>query len=315
MGVTVDPSNSVAEAVAMAGGRITAVGSNAEIRARCDAATEIIDAGGRCVMPGLIDDHAHMDREGLKSVFPSLAGCRTIDDVLARIKALVADAAPGEWIVTMPLGEPPFYWNVPENLTEKRFPTRWELDRVAPDNPVYIRPIWGFWRHVLPLVSVANSRALEIAGITRDTAPPCDSVNFERDPETGEPNGIIIEDTHMPVVELGLFPMAPRFVHDHRVGGITAAMRIYNSTGTTSVYEEHGAAQELIRAYQAVHEAGRATVRANLAFSPAWGAAGDTPPARALATWAGWIGGRGLGDEWLRISGLYTEFGVNPENQ
>jgi hypothetical protein len=77
--------------------------------------------------------------------------------VLQRIETLVKAAAPGDWIVTMPLGDPPYYFDVPGSLREKRFPTRRDLDRVAPRNLVYIRAIWGYWRHTLPLVSIANS--------------------------------------------------------------------------------------------------------------------------------------------------------------
>ena len=309
--ITVDPSFSMAEAVAVRDDKIIAVGGAADVAALAVDHTRIIDAGGRVVIPGLIDAHAHMDREGLKPVFPSLAGCESIDDVLQRIAALVSEAEPGEWVVTMPIGEPPYYFDVPDNLREKRFPTRWELDRVAPDNPVYIRPIWGYWRHIQPLDSIANSRALEIAGITRDTVAPSETIKFEKDPDTGEPNGIIHEWSYMPIAELSYFAAAPRFTHDDRVAGLKRAMRIYNATGTTSVFEEHGCAQELIQAYQAVNAEGAATVRANLAFSAAWGAGDDVDYAGTLASWTGWLGGRGLGDSWLRVAGMFTQFGVS----
>ncbi|MEX2454169.1 MAG: amidohydrolase family protein, partial [Rhodospirillaceae bacterium] len=205
--VTVDPTDRIAEAVAARGERIVAVGGAAEIAALGGPATETVDAGGRTVIPGMTDGHAHMDREGLKDVFPSLEGCRSVRDVLDRISALAADAAPGEWIVTMPVGDPPYYWNVPGCLKDGRFPTREELDEAAPRNPVYIRPIWGFWRHQLPLESVANSRALKIAGITKYTVPATDSMVFERD-ELGELTGLIRETSYMPVAELGYFHMA-----------------------------------------------------------------------------------------------------------
>ena len=309
--ITVDPSFSMAEAVAVRDDKIIAVGGAADVAALAVDHTRIIDAGGRVVIPGLIDAHAHMDREGLKPVFPSLAGCESIDDVLQRIAALVSEAEPGEWVVTMPIGEPPYYFDVPDNLREKRFPTRWELDRVAPDNPVYIRPIWGYWRHIQPLDSIANSRALEIAGINRDTAPPSETIEFEKDPDTGEPNGIIHEWSYMPIAELSYFAAAPRFTHDDRVAGLKRAMRTYNATGTTSVFEEHGCAQELIQAYQAVNAEGAATVRANLVFSAAWGAGDDVDYAGTLASWTGWLGGRGLGDSWLRVAGMFTQFGVS----
>jgi hypothetical protein len=306
--VTVDRRFSIAQAVAAKGERIVAVGSAEEVGALAGPGTRIIDAKGRAVVPGLIDSHAHLDREGLKSVFPSLAGCRSIADIQGHIRDLARKAKPGEWIVTMPIGEPPYYFDVTKTLKENRFPTRWELDEAAPDNPVYIRPIWGYWRHITPLTSVANSRALALAGIGRTSAPPTPTITLERD-GAGEPNGIIHEDTYMPIAELTYFAAAPRFTHDDRVRGLKEAMRIYNATGTTSIFEEHGAAQELIRAYQAVNAAGEATVRANLIYSPSWTGLEKVDYEAALARWSGWLGSRGLGDEWLRVFGVFTEFG------
>ena len=126
--VTLDPASRVAEAVACRGERIAAVGSTRDVRTMAGAGAKVVDAGGRTIVPGLIDGHAHMDREGLRDVFPSLEGCRSIRDVLDRVHALAAAAEPGEWIVTMPVGDPPYYWNVPGCLRENRFPTRRELD-------------------------------------------------------------------------------------------------------------------------------------------------------------------------------------------
>src|SRR5262249_57401219 len=144
--LTLDQRSTVAAALAVSGDRILAVGRDADVldRARPDA--RHIDLCGRVVIPGLLDAHAHLDREGLKRVWPSLAGARSIDDVLQRIEALARETEPGQWILTMPIGEPPEYLDVPNNLRERRFPDRWELDRVSPPPPVYIRAIWGFWR-------------------------------------------------------------------------------------------------------------------------------------------------------------------------
>src|SRR5262249_51717791 len=148
----------------------------------------------------LIDAHAHLDREGLKPVFPSLAGCRTTEEVVARVAALATTAKPGEWVVTMPLGSPPQYRDAPPP------PDRAMLDRAAPENPVYIRPIWGYWRDAPGpevLVSVANSRALALAGVSRDTKPPSPAVTILRD-AAGEPTGVFEERTQGSVVELVL---------------------------------------------------------------------------------------------------------------
>jgi len=312
--ITCDGAERIARAIAIHDGRIMAVGGDDEIAGLAGADTRLIDAGGRAVIPGLIDGHAHMDREGLKGVFPSLAGCRSVADELERIDALVRDAAPGDWVVTMPIGEPPYYFDVPANLAENRFPTRAELDRIAPDNPVYIRPIWGYWRHELPLQSVANSRALEEGGLYpgHPDLPP--SVTLETDPDSGEATGLILEESFVPIVELAFFATMPRFALGDRVAGLRRAMTAYNRTGTTSVFEEHGCAQEVIQAYQALRRQDAQTVRASLVYSPSWHFLKPADYPRVLQGWAGWLGGRGLGDDWLRVEGLYTERGISLEN-
>src|SRR5690242_17493425 len=91
------------EALAMSGSRISAVGTTPAVSALASAATEVIDVGGRTVVAGLIDGHAHMDREGLKDLLPSLADCRSVEDVVQRIADIARTKKPGEWIVTMPI--------------------------------------------------------------------------------------------------------------------------------------------------------------------------------------------------------------------
>ncbi|MFZ0123314.1 MAG: amidohydrolase family protein, partial [Xanthobacteraceae bacterium] len=114
--ITINARFEIAQAIAVSGGHIDAVGSDADIAPLIDATAQVIDLNGRAVIPGLIDAHAHMDREGLKEALPSMAGVRSIDDVLQRIDALVSERNPGDWIVTMPLGEPPEFEGMPELL-------------------------------------------------------------------------------------------------------------------------------------------------------------------------------------------------------
>ena len=171
--ITIDARFDGRQAIAIAGDKIIAVGPNdAMARAHRARARASSISRARPVIPGLIDGHAHMDREGLRNVFPSLGRVRSIKDIQDRIAELARGKKPGEWIVTMPIGDPPYYFDVPDILAEKRWPTRQELDAAAPNNPVYIRSIWGFWRGTLPLVSCANTEALKRAGITRDTVSP-----------------------------------------------------------------------------------------------------------------------------------------------
>ncbi|MEM9356110.1 MAG: amidohydrolase [Pseudomonadota bacterium] len=313
--VTLDAAETMAQAVAVQDGKILKVGSDAEVQATAGAETVRLSADGKLVVPGLIDGHAHMDREGLKDVLPSLSGCRSIADILDRIRELAKVTPPGEWIVTMPVGEPPFYEGVPQNLNEGRFPNRWELDQVAPDHPVYIRPIWGHWRNTLPLISVANSRALEIAGITRETMPPVPSIQIGKDLSTGEPSGIFYEFIYKPVVEKTLMSCIPQFTLDDRIAGLRRSMEVYNSFGTTSVFEGHGIAGEVFAAYQYLREEGALPVRASLMFSPAWSSTSGEDVTDMLVDWGRWLARRGLGDEFLRMAGIYTEYEVSEENR
>jgi hypothetical protein len=307
--LTVDSRDRIASAFAVRDGRFVAVGDDAAISALAGEETRIVEAGGRAVVPGLIDGHAHMDREGLKAlIYPSLAGCASVADICDRIADLVRAARPGEWIVTMPVGDPPNFFGVPDNLAEKRYPNRHDLDRVAPDNPVYIKSIWGPWRHVMPLVSIANSKALEAAGITAETPSPGPSVTIERDAATGEPTGIFYEDTLYPLVELSLMRAAGGFSLEDRVRGLRESMRLYNGFGTTSVVEGHGVAGEVLAAYQALRDAGEVTVRGNLMFSPSWSAIAPDDRGEVMRSWARWLAGRGLGDATLRVAGLFAEF-------
>lgn len=313
--ITVDDRFSIHEAVAVSGNRICFVGSSADALRRVDARTRVIDLAGRAVMPGLIDGHAHMDREGLKGVSPSLAGARSIADVQARIAALAAKTPPGQWIVTMPLGEPPYYFDVPGCYAEKRLPTRHDLDEVAPDHPVYIRPIWGYWRHTTPLVSVANTRALQLAGIDRNTPPPAESVVIDRDAASGEPTGIFYDQSIMSVVEMTLMRGAPGFTLEDRARTLPAAMQAYHAYGTTSIFEEHGVAGELLRAYKQVHAQKRMTMRATLVISPNWTVAPVTDFEAVVEAWASWLAGRGFGDDFLRVSGVFVDLERSRENE
>ena len=312
--ITVNASFAIAEAVAITGNRIVYVGADAGALAMADAGTRVIDLKGRAVMPGLIDGHAHMDREGLKQVFPSLANARSITELKATIAELAQRTPKGEWIVTMPLGDPPYYFDVPECYAEKRLPTRHDLDEAAPDHPVYIRPIWGFWRHTMPLVSVANSRALALAGITKNTVAPSDTIVIDKD-ATGEPTGIFYDNTIMSVVEMTLMRAATGFSLDDRTRTLPAAMQAYHAFGTTSIFEEHGVAGELLRAYKIVRESGAQTMRATLVISPKWNAAPVEKFEPVVEAWASWLAGRGFGDDFLRVSGVFVDIGPSREDE
>jgi predicted amidohydrolase YtcJ len=303
--ITLDSADRRVQGVAIRGDRIRVAGTNVEALEACGPRTRKVDLHGRTVIPGLIDGHAHMDREGLRDIFPSLEACRSIADVQARIRELAARTPAGEWIVTMPIGQPPYYFKPEASLAEGRFPTRHELDEAAPDHPVYIRGIWGYWDKP-PITSIANSLALHRAGVTRDTTSPASTVEIERD-AGGEPNGIFREHIPVPVLEFTTFRDIPRFSHDDRVRALKTAMARALSAGTTSVYEAHGVAPEVQRVYRQVHDAGEQTVRAHLVMSPTWGSVEEG--ADLLERWLAFASGRGSGDDWLRFGGVFLGLG------
>lgn len=311
--ITVDDRFSIAEAIAIKAGLIAAVGTNVHIGTLAGPLTTIIDLCGRTVVPGLIDGHAHLDREGLKSVFPSLGIVRSIADIQARITELAAQTPPGEWIVTMPIGDAPGYAGVPDTLAEQRFPTRHELDVAAPDHPVYIRSIWGYWRHTMPLTSIANTKALALAGIGPDTPAPSPLVTIEKD-ESGFPTGVFREETLMPIVELAFFRDTAGFTRADRAATLPRSAAAYHAYGTTSVFEGHGAATELIRAYKDAHASGRLTMRVALALSPNWSSVPHIDMEAFIQAWCGWLAGPGLGDDILKMTAMFVDIDPVSDN-
>ena len=306
--ITVDAAFTVAQALAIAGDRIVAVGSDAAMARVSGPTTRVVDLKGKAVIPGITDGHAHMDREALRSVFPALGRVRSVRDIQDRIAELARAKQPGEWIVTMPIGDPPYYFDVPDILAEKRWPTRQELDAAAPNNPVFIRSIWGYWRGTFPLVSCANTEALKRAGITRDTVSPVDTLKIEKD-ANGDPTGVFVEREMAPVAELIWFRQPAAFTPADRLRALPQSARAYHAFGTTSVFEGHGAATELLRTYKRADREGTLTMRTALAFSPNWQAAGGAPLGPFVEAWAGWLGEPGFGNDRLKMSGLYVHAG------
>ena len=306
--ITVDGEDSIRQAIAIRNDRILAVGSDDEVTRLAGEGATVLNLHGRTVIPGIVDIHAHLDREGLKSIYPSLEGLRSIAQIQSRIAALADSVAPGQWVVTMPIGDPPNYADMPQSLAEGRFPNRRDLDAVAPDHPVYIKGIWTPW-NVPPSVSIANSLALRLAGIDRDTESPDSSVTIEKD-QDGEPTGVFVDTGRYPSVEFTLMNVVPRFSPEQRIAALKESMRLYNSVGTTGTYEGHGVAPEVLQAYKAVWDRGEMTVRANLTVSPYWHS--EEEAAAEMEAWGHSFSGPGFGDDFLRVSGYFIQYGGNP---
>ena len=173
--ITVDPADSIAQAVAISGGRIVAVGSTAEVKARAGSATQVIDLGGRAVTPGLIDTHVHFTEvDQLFSIDLSDPTIKSMADVVARVAAQVAKTKPGEWVTGDGWDE--------GKLAERRHVTAADLDKVSPNNPVWLGNTTGHY-------GVGNTYALKIAEIRKGTPDPAAGTIVHKD--DGEPNGVV----------------------------------------------------------------------------------------------------------------------------
>ena len=301
--ITLDNGSRISEAVAIRGTRILAVGEDADLKIHVTHETQRIDLKGRTVLPGFFDTHPHMDREGLKALGgESLAGANSVAAIVERVAEAAHKARPGEWIVFMPMGAPPFdYVNDANMLKEGRFPNRYDLDRVAPDNPVYIRSVWGWWTRP-PFPAVANSEAMRRCGITAASADPY-NIEIVRD-RSGKPTGVFLETNRTPLLEFTLFRNVPRFSYEDGLESVRIGSGIYSALGTTSAYETHGLTPALLRAYREIDERGELKVRMSAPLSLPSSALSRRDLSELLRQWAPSAGGRGMPTGNFRVSGV-----------
>jgi predicted amidohydrolase YtcJ len=223
--LTMDPSNRVAEALVVVGDRITAVGSEAELRDWEDRGAQVVDLGGAALLPGFIDAHGHFPGAGVFAVVldlnsPPIGNMRSIADILAALQSRAAATAEGEWVLGMGYDD--------TLLAERRHPTRADLDAVSRRHPIALV-------HVSAHLAVANGLALERIGIGVETADP-EGGRIRRDPETGEPDGVLEEEAARPILERVLRPslldslrIARRASRLYTAAGVTTAQSGYSS--------------------------------------------------------------------------------------
>jgi hypothetical protein len=258
---TVNEAQPRAEAVACLGNRIVAVGSNGEIRKWIGPGTETIDLGGKLVVPGFNDAHVHFFSGGENLAGVQLREAKSEDEFRARIAQFAAKQPAGRWITG---GD----WDH-ENWTPARLPTRQSIDAVTAGHPVFVSRLDGH-------MALANSQALQLAGITRDTPDPPGGT-IVRD-AAGEPTGVLKDAAMGPLVRA-----IPAPSEDQIADAVRAAMRYAAENGVTSV-QDMSAAPEILRVYQKLLARGELTVRIS----------GHQP----LATW-----------ERLASVGLHADFG------
>jgi len=277
----VDDSFSLAQAVAVKGGRVQAVGSTEEIRKLAGKGTEVVDLKGRTAMPGLYDSHLHVVSTGTAL---QMINCRTppmmsIEDMKKAVAEKVKQAKPGEWIQGRG-------WDQAK-LAEHRNPSRWDLDGVSPDNPVVLTRTCG---HLL----VANSVALKIAGVTKKTKDPVGG-RIVRDAK-GEPTGMLEESPAMNLVRLHVPPVGI----PETMKAIKTACKSFNEVGITSVIDAGDTEDEMV-AYQLLREQGGLTCRVNVMLRSIQE---GEPVEESVKRVENFPMITGMGDELLRFQGL-----------
>ena len=237
---TVDAARSWAQAVAVKDGKIVFVGKDADLGDRIGAATQVVDLKGRMLMPGMQDAHIHPISGGIEASACDLNGKRSAEEYLAAIKAY-ADAHPEEpWI----LGGG---WLM-SAFGPGAMPAKELLDAVVSDRPVYLTSTDGHTTWV-------NSKALEVAGITRETPDPADG-RIDRDPKTGEAIGSLQEGAGDLVGR-----HVPPWSREKRIEGLRYSQKMLNAYGITAV-QDASVREPDLEAYAALDAQGGLSLKA-----------------------------------------------------
>ena len=271
--VTMDARYPRAEALAVTGEWIMAVGTVAEIQKLVGPRTRVLDARGRLVIPGFNDSHAHFGSgsSGLRQL--NLYGVSSLAEVQRLVAERVARAKPGEWITGS---------RYDHTLWGTAWPTKEDLDKIAPNNPVVLRRASGH-------SSWANSMALRMSGITKDTPNP-EAGEIQKDPRTGEPTGILLE-TAAGLLRIQRPQLTDAERRQQQIDDLLAGFRHAAQLGVTSVQTGSSTGEmELLRELQ---REGKLTLRWS-----GWLTLGSAPrlAAQGIRT--------GQGDHWVRVGFL-----------
>ncbi len=236
---TGDPERPSAQAIAIGGDRILAVGSDAEIERYRAPGVRTIELGGRRVVPGLIDAHVHLFEGGEALLAPDLRSARSEEEFARRLAEAASKLPRGSWVASGSFDH--------ENWPSGRYPSRELLDRFVPEHPVFVRRLDGH-------MAVANSLALRIAGVTKQTPDPPGG-EIVRDPATGEPQGVL-KDAAMDLVGRHIPPPDDHARRERAIAALAHAA----SLGITCLHDM-GTSREELRALEELDRRGELTAR------------------------------------------------------
>jgi len=213
---TMDRNRPSAEALAVYQNRIVALGSSSEIRKLADSHTRVIDAKGQLVLPGFNDAHVHFMSGGFQLASVDLRDANTPQEFAERIRAFATKLPQGRWITG---GD----WDH-ERWPDARLPTKELIDPFTPNTPVFVNRLDGH-------MALANSVALKLAGVTRETKDPDGGV-IVRDPKTGEPTGVLKD-----AAQSFVWKVIPAATFEEKLTAARAATNHAASLGVTSVQD------------------------------------------------------------------------------
>ncbi len=269
--LTQDLTTPRAEAIAIAGGRIVAVGSNADIRALARSGTRRVDLGGRVVIPGVIDAHNHPAEAGLQHLREVDCDLRSVGAIQAALRERAAKTPAGEWVLGFKYDD--------TKTVERRFLTRADLDAVSTNHPIYVVHRGGHTAYV-------NSLAFTRAGITESVVDPVGG-RFERD-ANGKLSGRAAESANDLLARAAARP----YTRSDRQAGVAEISRRLARAGVTSATDALGTPESLA-AYQDSRDAGELATRIYCHMGYQFL---DTMIAAGVRT--------GLGDEWVRVGAV-----------
>ncbi|MBN1149273.1 MAG: amidohydrolase [Anaerolineales bacterium] len=246
---TVDPANSIVQAIAVKDGLVQAVSDDLTITGMAGDQTQVIDLGGRAVTPGLIDGHVHFRAIGLDYIYYTPFLPPDVKDIASLQRALadvIKTKQPGEWIIGYYMA-----------LTDKPIPVKEDFDPISPNNPVFVMHIGGHW-------ATANSVALKLAGVTSKTKSPQGGIiELGKD---GEPTGALYNHRAMDVVRVKAPPISPDMIRQ----SILNTQKLMAACGVTSFQDNNIRDIDDIRAYQELSRDGQLFLRNDLYLTLEW---------------------------------------------